>query len=577
MDVDHLFPALPKFVLINSYYIPQDNEDDETWLEEQATCGENDPAYTRCRELLEGRRYVDRLMRFADKRQPELPTGTVVPDDQLTSTVISDKALSHMCYNRVVLLGLLHLPNLQHPSGSMGAYNNLIHTLNEGPIKAKEYELERVSGEYQLRPEFQWLEQFRRSVDECLDMLVAAYRFGKGHFSDAGQVLRLIEQAVMRFPPMTRLLMDLLFTDCDFEKEYAVDHICDIRIEKRIRVLDRESANGRSLNDNRGVVVDRISELKHHMKTYSIRMRGLFAHRYLVDWGHGRPWKKLYLVVDSEGPENIPVSIINEFLKFTTLTTPLASKIFSVHPIPSHEINEEDLCVICQERYEADDLLMELRNCPHRMHAGCVIEYWDRYHYYDNDCPVCRTSSESIKEFFPHFPIRTADVCYHADAHASYDQMRRDHFIRHRMRRDIPVEDWEEHLQEHFWERESIAWLEGCTVEERLQMPDFFPSRRVEWDESSASSDGECDMEDPQEDEDRDENADEEDAQGNDDQDPGDARDEPEDGDEGEESSSTLGSPLRILTSLLDWVLIFLLVLSFAKIVGWMVWMLWPF
>lgn len=552
MNADHLFPALPKFLSINSYYIPRDKEDDEKWLQEQASCGGNEPAYERCKELLEGRRYVDRLIRFADKRQPELPTGVVLPGGQLTPTITGDKALSHMFHNRVVLLGLLHLPNLQHPSGGLEAYYNLFDTLHEGPMKGKEYELERVSGEYQLRSEFQWLVQFQRSVDECLDMFVAAYRFGKGQFADAERVSKFVEQAVMRFPPMTRLLMELLFAECDFEKEYAENHICDIKIEKRVRVLDRESANGRSLNYNRRLVVDRITDLKHCMRKYSIRIRGIFAHRYLVDWGHGRLWKKLYLVMDSEGPEGIPASIIDKFLRFTTLTTPLASKIFSVHPIPSHHINQEDLCVICQERYQVDDFLMELRNCPHRMHAWCVVEYWDRYHYYDNDCPVCRTSSGRIQEIFPYFPIRAVDVCYHADADASHEEIWRDHFLRHRMRRDIPIEDWEEHLQEHFWERETIAWLEGWTVEERLQMLQFFPSRRVEWDESSASSDGECAMAGPEEDEVRDEDADEDDDQGNDDRDSGDDRDGPEDGDDGEESSNKLSSPLRALTSQLE-------------------------
>ena len=120
------------------------------------------------------------------------------------------------------------------------------------------------------------------------------------------------------------------------------------------------------------------------------------------------------------------------------------------------------------------------------------------------------------------------------------------------MRRGIPIEDWEEHLQEHFWERETIAWLEGWTVEERLQMPQFFPSRRVERDESSASSDGECAMAGPEEDEVRDEDADEDDDQGNDDRDSGDDRDGPEDGDDGEESSNKLSSPLRALTSQLE-------------------------
>ncbi|PWA35662.1 zinc finger, RING/FYVE/PHD-type [Artemisia annua] len=47
--------------------------------------------------------------------------------------------------------------------------------------------------------------------------------------------------------------------------------------------------------------------------------------------------------------------------------------------------NDKEMCVICQEEFEADQMCMALK-CTHWYHHGCI----DRWLQQKNFCPICR-------------------------------------------------------------------------------------------------------------------------------------------------------------------------------------------
>lgn len=513
-----LFPKLPSVISIDGYYIDK-RDTDSTWYQQQEPMGEEDEGYELCRGLQHAQGMIEVLRRFADERQPALPKQYIGPGGRLTEEVRGNEALARMFQHRADLCRVLHSEDLLDVATS----RELVDIIQSGITDAKDDEYRLLQGVTQRRNEFHWLADFENSVEECTRALFDTYRVARKHFSSISKVRHFVEKMYAMIPPMTRLVVDLMLAEETFETDHANTHICDVKIEKRVKMAVDVPTDAAVMANQRQQVLWHMDILKQYASGYSTRIRNLYAYRYLVEWGHGRPWKQMYLVVDT-GKDGIPKDMVDEFLMFTTCTSPLASKMFNVRPMAFSDISNDDICSICQEEYQVNDLVIELRNCRHRMHPECVKGFWDNLHHYDNRCPMCRAENPSIRELFPYFVAEAEDVCYHADTQASGLAVWLDRAVRHRMRRDLPVDRWEVDLQRHYSTREVEAWLADEPFEERLLSEEFFPRRRVEWDESSATTDGESDEE---------EGDDEDDGEEGDDGDEG--VEEEEDDDDGNE------------------------------------------
>lgn len=488
MDPDRVFPRLSYFIGINYYYIPRSSDDEEWFSEHQSKNGDMDPGRVTCEYFIRARQHVDRVTRFADQRQPVLDDAAIkgaagtVPD-----AVKEDSVLGTMYMHRASLLTHLHEPCLQDPwpRGDLWRYNTVIESV-QGPLKPyEEQDTERLQdGPPQPRIEFKWLLDLRRSLEEGINLLIATYRFGLGRFQDADKTAELVEKARGMIPEMTRLIVELLDKEACFEGMYATEHICDTLMNKRLRCVHWGLMSAFSMRWARKETLERTAHLKQQLSRYSMLMRNFFAYRYL-EWVYGRPWKKLYLV----SGEETQAAVMTEFMGFASTTTPLARLMFSVHPLPLANLCTEEICCICQESYQANDLLMELRHCPHRFHAWCVVAHFDQHNRYDNSCPVCRTSAGRIQDTWPVFTLgEDPDVCHGRDPEASVVAELSDHQIRHLQRRGVDIFVWPPPLAKHFWERERLAWLNGATIEDRIAL---FPDEVGE-DEGS-ETDSDCD------------------------------------------------------------------------------------
>ncbi|KIV80424.1 hypothetical protein PV11_07924 [Exophiala sideris] len=474
MDPERVFPRLSSFSAVSGYNIPRTPREDEQWFEEHRRTNANKiPGQSICEYLLE----------------PELNEDAI----EMSQVSFRDPLLEAMFTNHSWLLGLLHVACLQDPPGNRfltmtdtWRYDSLIESFERDPQRFAYFESVRLQDAppFRFRDEFHWLRAFDQSVREGTQLLVATYRFGQGHFSDADETTELVRKAYLLIPPMTRLLVLLLNNEDVFESTYATKHFCDTLMNKRLRCVNPRLSSYHGYHWAYRQTIEQTERLQEGLAEYTMAMRNLYAYRYIVEWCPGRPWKQIYAVVD----ESLGADAITEFMQFTS-TTALAGHMFSVHPLFQGDIDSEDICAICQETYEAGDILMELRNCPHRFHANCITSHFDQHHRYDNRCPVCRTSAGRIQDFWPHLRTPDADVCYGRDPGASHEAELRDHQIRHFQRRGMDFVHWPDKIQEYFWERERLAWLDGATVEERMAS---FP-RVVDDDQRSMSDDCEWD------------------------------------------------------------------------------------
>lgn len=489
MDPDRVFPKLPDLIVLDHYYIGI-SSDDEKWFSEHSKNADWDRGFVATMYFVRARPNVERVMRLANERLPLMDDATIrgiPPDDPDDSSFLATVFQRHE-----MVLNRLHDPCLQDRNGSLERYNIVIDKMRLYSKSAEETESERLQdGSPKLRIEFRWLEDLHRSMEDAISLLIATYRFGMRHFQDPDQrhkSNRLVERAYNMIPEMTRLMVDLLDREADFEGMYSKEHVCDLLMNKRLRCVNFELASQYGMHWAREVTLQRTPYLKKEVAKYSMLMRNRFAYRY-YEWVAGRLWKKLYLVYG----EDIGAGTIAEFMNFASTTTPLARVMLGVHPLPQANLRAGEVCGICLESYQPYDLVMELRNCPHRFHAWCVIKHFDQHHRHDNTCPTCRTSAGTMHDFWN---IRTRDAeldkCYGQDPGARPEADLNDHYIRHWQRRSWDVVYWPPPFQKYFFERERLAWLDGATVADRIAL---FPDV-VNYDEDSGSEDG-CSWDQP--------------------------------------------------------------------------------
>ena len=200
-------------------------------------------------------------------------------------------------------------------------------------------------------------------------------------------------------PVITRLMMLLLNREDVFEAHLACEHVEDILIDKRMHWLKTEDLTRLGSTRVSGLLYEWDNKLRPYISQYSRRMRECYDYRQLVDWGYGRLWKKIYLVVgdlDATSDQEIK-DAITMFKNWATSNTKLAWDMFGVHPIWKDDIADDELCPICFCKFEPDELVMQL-HCDHRYHPACIFEHWDNELIFNNPCPTCRRSQGILRD-----------------------------------------------------------------------------------------------------------------------------------------------------------------------------------
>src|SRR5947209_16359307 len=94
-------------------------------------------------------------------------------------------------------------------------------------------------------------------------------------------------------PSITMLIMYLPTGEQRFERSLALEHVEDIRMDKRLNWLSPKKdmfmighVNVLALYRTWNMM------MRPHLEMWQNRMRACFDYRILRDWGYGRQWKK---------------------------------------------------------------------------------------------------------------------------------------------------------------------------------------------------------------------------------------------------------------------------------------------
>jgi hypothetical protein len=90
------------------------------------------------------------------------------------------------------------------------------------------------------------------------------------------------------------------------------------------------------------------------METAS-KLRKSFLYRLLRDWGYGRQWRKMYLLLGDKW--TAAVDQINT--SFNKKNGKLAYDLFDIHPKPLSDLGMDDACHVCQEDYSEMEAMMQ--------------------------------------------------------------------------------------------------------------------------------------------------------------------------------------------------------------------------
>jgi hypothetical protein len=150
--------------------------------------------------------------------------------------------------------------------------------------------------------------------------------------------------------------MYLLTREAKFERTLAKEHVEDILIDKRIHWLSPGDMFKLGGSGVRAFLNRYDVGVKPRLEEWQNRIRICFDYRMLRDWGYGRHWKKMYVVID-EPPEG--QAAIHMFRNWASNNSKLAYDMFAVHPIFKGEVPDGDICSICYCDWEDTELVME--------------------------------------------------------------------------------------------------------------------------------------------------------------------------------------------------------------------------
>ncbi len=164
-------------------------------------------------------------------------------------------------------------------------------------------------------------------------------------------------QAWEQIPLEIKVLTVLSDQEERFEKSLRVKHVEDTLLSKRIWILSDKSVAWLTRPIAQEIENRYTHMVFENVKEIGKRSRDVFDFRLLRDWGYGRPWKKLYLVVKTEDKPKLAATI--KTLTNLFASSKLSSDLMGVHPIDKADLPEDELCVICQCEFEPEEMLLK--------------------------------------------------------------------------------------------------------------------------------------------------------------------------------------------------------------------------
>ncbi|KAI9788813.1 MAG: hypothetical protein M1833_002804 [Piccolia ochrophora] len=228
--------------------------------------------------------------------------------------------------------------------------------------------------------------------------IVESHKFYQRHIlnlflQDEGEYFMKLLQESVEGPSL--LLGILVGLDDHFNQLMFVRHVEDAYYAKRLRLLTIPDELNLSAVDAQYVRAMWGPHVPTIVTKIQKSCRDLFDFRALRDWGWGRPWEQLHLVLDPAEDEGQVAAVETAFLALGT--SQLLSDIWGFHPCLKNKIAPgNESCIICVEDFEAMDWMLTTR-CNHFFHVRCIIRYWDQEQFQDYPCPMCRQAAPSLQ------------------------------------------------------------------------------------------------------------------------------------------------------------------------------------
>lgn len=164
----------------------------------------------------------------------------------------------------------------------------------------------------------------------------------------------------MEMPPATWLLIRLITAEEKFEEELQYWHVEDEHMRKRLFILDDKNM-ARLMPCKKAIPTwERYEpDVLDTVRDISGKARRNYDYRLLRDWGRGRAWKKMEMVVDTDGKgkEELKETVAMVRRLFNT-SGKLGFDLFGIHPIDMEDVRTgSDLkCPVCWSEWEDGDL-----------------------------------------------------------------------------------------------------------------------------------------------------------------------------------------------------------------------------
>ncbi|KAI9681298.1 MAG: hypothetical protein M1817_002581 [Caeruleum heppii] len=270
-------------------------------------------------------------------------------------------------------------------------------------IDEERAELKEEKEELESIPELDWIVPFRQIIRNRLHaMKRVAFESRRiclqGNESVFSALLRnweAVYDEYRRCPLDVRMLCVLLDQEFTWENRLRKRHVEDMYVSKALRLISDKDLSHIGVELETHIRETYAPFLWEGIEQISMNARLSYRFRLLRDWTIGRPWKKLYVVMDGRGRPFLAETIQQMQDKFAL--SKRASDLFDVHPLDNSSIAEDETCPICCEAFAIDTLLMRTR-CNHDFHPECLFRFWDAEEKQDYPCPMCRQSARSLAD-----------------------------------------------------------------------------------------------------------------------------------------------------------------------------------
>ena len=204
-----------------------------------------------------------------------------------------------------------------------------------------------------------------------------------------------VQAAYKEISPRARLVAALLAAERLFERMLAARHVEEMHLSKRIFLFDEEDLARESLwrlavnKPTIQVCLDK------DVRGIQFLIGRLYAYRFIRDWCYDRAWKRLFFVVNTGEDEEM--AKVTEEVAGLLARSAFDTRMLQVHPVAKSKIPRDELCSICCEYFQAEELLIQT-HCDHVFHAICIFKHWDAETTLLHQCPNCRQQPRSLAE-----------------------------------------------------------------------------------------------------------------------------------------------------------------------------------